>query len=243
MRKDNSTGPDISEWKREVAEKVKAYGERKKRLTTPPGPIRETDQQETSSKPEPTVAPERHSRPGKLDPEPPGEVRPTVVPVPAANPSLEIWTGDLDGLITEPSEEKGATGAGIYLIQRSAAFIIDHIIIIVLLSAFLFLFSAGTGEPVESVIVSGWKGVAGAFLFIHCIYYLYFYHSSRQTPGMVFLSLELKDLGASSIPATRILARWLAMVLLNVFNLLPLLFGRRYLLLDQISGTEMRSFK
>jgi len=60
---------------------------------------------------------------------------------------------------------------------------------------------------------------------------------------MVFLSLELRDPGSSVIPIGKVLARWLAMVLLNIFNFLPVLIGKRFLLMDFLSSTEMRSFK
>src|SRR5688572_15990698 len=43
MRKETPINTQLPEWKKEVAEKVKAYGERKKRLTTPPHPLKQNN--------------------------------------------------------------------------------------------------------------------------------------------------------------------------------------------------------
>jgi uncharacterized RDD family membrane protein YckC len=88
-----------------------------------------------------------------------------------------------------------------------------------------------------------WPALLGVFLLAHCLYYVYFYSTSRQTPGQVFVALELRDPLSSRISLQRILVRWLSMVILNVLNFIPLISKKNYLLLDQFSGTEIRSLK
>jgi hypothetical protein len=166
---------------------------------------------------------------------------------PTPNSPVDVWTGDVEALpgfqeFLEREREEEQAGASSYLWRRIAAGTIDHTIIIVLLFVFLGGFSLFSGQPMETLIRS-WGTTVPIFLFIHLVYHLYFYRSARQTPGMVFLSLELRDPSASVIPLTKILSRWVSLVVLNVFNFIPALKGKHYLLLDQISGTELRSFK
>jgi uncharacterized RDD family membrane protein YckC len=258
---------ETPEWKKEVAEKVKAYGERKKRLTTPPGPIKEND----GSEPEGT----RTSRPPGQEPnheltpvpvftkhadpvverfEPAHEEPPSRQPEQKVHPSiesvqshpLEVWTEDLVGEDKEEeviSTKETTVSPGPYTLRRIAAGLIDSTIIIVLWIAFVGAFSMVTHEPIDALVKTAWNVTLPVFLLIHFVYYVYFFRATRQTPGMVFLSLELRDPGSSVIPIGKVLARWLAMVFLNIFNFLPVLIGKRFLLMDFLSATEMRSFK
>jgi RDD family len=259
---------ETPEWKKEVAEKVKAYGERKKRLTTPPGPIKENE----SSGPEvtrtsrpPGQQPNRELTPVPVftkhpDPvvevyepadeelplrEPEPKIHPSVEPI--QNHSIDIWTEDLEGGEKNQEEDiftkETPVPPGPYTLRRIAAGLIDNTILVVLWIAFIGGFSMVTHEPIDTLVKTAWNVTLPVFLLIHFVYYLYFFRATRQTPGMVFLSLELRDPGSTVIPIGKVLARWLAMVLLNIFNFLPVLIGRRFLLMDFLSATEMRSFK
>jgi len=249
--------PDTPEWKKEIAEKVKAYGERKKRLITPPGPMKENVET-------PFIEPEEPVLPAYPKPQDPViEQREASVPEPhvreakpahphvrepVQHPLLEVWTGDLEGgsgfeEMTASIPDEPSAAAGPYTARRIVAGIIDHTILVVLLFVFLGAFSIWTGELIEDQMISPWKVTLPAFLFFHFLYYLYFFRATRQTPGMVFLSLELRDPGSSVIPIGKLLARWISMVAMNLFNFLPVLIGKRFLLMDLISATEMRSFK
>ncbi|PWT92572.1 MAG: hypothetical protein C5B54_03325, partial [Acidobacteria bacterium] len=84
--------------------------------------------------------------------------------------------------------------------------------------------------------------VAGALALIHGGYYCYFYKVFHQTPGQVFLKLELRDPVTGNIAIGKIITRWLAMVFLNLFNLVPLFWGSD-LLLDRLSRTYIRQLK
>jgi len=248
MRKDTPVSPQLPEWKKEVAEKVKAYGERKKRLTTPPGPIKETIepqrvQEPAAQNPEPVL----HETSPFLDPHP--EVKEVVFqPLETVTPStFEVWTEDLKGFPgtdegIEIEREQTTPSTAPYLLRRVAADLIDHAILVLLLVVVLFPFSFVLGESMQWLIVSTWKATLSLFLLMHFLYQLYFLRSSRQTPGMLFLSLELRDPGGQTISVGKIILRWLTYVFVNVFNLLPALMGKPYLLHDHISNTEMRSF-
>jgi RDD family protein len=295
---------ETPEWKKEIAEKVKAYGERKKRLTTPPDALKPGAENFREEKietpraipvftkpPEIKIAESIEERPIPIirervvsNPEPPMAVpEPKVDPIPqpkvapppqpkppkievakqapvyeskpappvvesVAPPAVEIWTDDLESFASfeEPEglnvEEHAATGAP-YASRRLVAGIIDHTILIVLMIVFMGAFSLLTGESMEIQIASPWRVTFPAFLIVHFIYFLYFFRATRQTPGMVFLSLELRDPGSSVIPFGKVLARWIVMVGANIFNFLPVLMGKKFLLMDLISATEMRSFK
>jgi len=258
---------ETPEWKKEIAEKVKAYGERKKRLTTPPGPIKERDLEDPEDPesdpielpkvpvftkpalPEPVIIEKREppvSEPVFKEP----VVRNPVPEESVPHPSVEVWTEDLAGVTEEEdddeesllAEETQVTG-GPYTLRRIVAGIIDHTILIVLWVVFVGGFSMVTKESMDSLIRNQWNVTLPVFLLFHFVYYLYFFRATRQTPGMVFLSLELRDPGSAVIPIGKILARWLCMILLNLFNFLPVMTGKRFLLMDHISATEMRSFK
>jgi len=250
---------ETPEWKKEIAEKVKAYGERKKRLITPPGPIKETaDLPEQLKEPSvpvyaKTVEPAREEKVETVLVEKPAAEAKSVPPLqpapePLIHPSVEVWTADLEtvppfdaslGLIAEEPASAGAP----YASRRLVAGIIDHTILIVLMIVFMGAYSLLTGEAMEAQIASPWRVTLPAFLICHCIYFLYFFRATRPTPGMVFLSLELRDPGSSVIPFGKVLVRWLFMVIVNVFNFVPVLLGKKFLVMDLISTTEMRSFK
>jgi hypothetical protein len=249
---------ETPEWKKEIAEKVKAYGERKKRLITPQGPIKESV--DVSGPPGKENSVPVHSKPA----EPIREEKPAPVPVersvpdpkpepppapePVISPALEIWTEDLhdfpavDGSIEFISEDMPSSGEP-YTGRRLIAGIIDHTILVVLLIVFMGAYSLLTGKTMEEQIATPWSVTIPAFLICHCIYYLYFFSATRQTPGMVFLSLELRSSGSALIPFGKVLARWIVMVVMNVLNFIPVLAGKKFLLMDLISATEMRSFK
>jgi uncharacterized RDD family membrane protein YckC len=239
MRKDPPVSTQLPEWKREVAEKVKAYGERKKRLTTPPEPIKETIepqivQEQVAPNPEPVL----REAPVYLD----TEVKEVVFqPIETMTEStFEVWTEDLEG--TEAEEEQASSSKAPYVFRRIAAGFIDHGLLLLMLVIVLFPFSFVLGESMEWLIVNTWKATLALYLLMHFLYHLYFFRSSRQTPGMLFVSLELRDPGGQTIAVGKIIIRWFACIMLNVFNFVPALFGKPYLLHDHISGTEMRSF-
>jgi uncharacterized RDD family membrane protein YckC len=258
MRKDTPISTQLPEWKKEVAEKVKAYGERKKRLTTPPQPLKENgtsarhqqipvkqtislaEEPESFTLPKPPLKPVRNEK-NKPDLPPP----PAVDPV--EQPAVEIWPEDiqelsrLEKLSLQETEEEDSSGKT-YLLRRFGAGLIDHMILVAISSVILFGFSVFLNQTMEWLVLSAWKGSLSLFLLVHFLYHLYFYRTSRQTPGMLFMSLELRDPVLSSIPLSKIILRWIFFVVLNMINFLPLLFGRQYLLLDRLSGTEIRSF-
>ena len=235
----------VPEWRKEVAEKVRAYGDRKKRLTTPPGPLREqvTNEELAPVSPETSPAPptpppvDRPSPPVRIPPRPvvPRE-EPATAQHSANHPPVEIWSNDLD------SDSEIEDASGLFLGRRCAAFLIDHGILGIMFSAILFCVSVWLRMGSLQLLKVAWPSALGIFLLIHFLYYVYFYITSRQTPGQVFLSLELKDPSSMQIPLLKIMLRWLAMIGFSLLNLLPVLFGKK-LLLDDISGTEIRSLR
>jgi uncharacterized RDD family membrane protein YckC len=127
--------------------------------------------------------------------------------------------------------------------RRTKAFILDTMIVIVLYFLFLYLGYRFLNFDFRSFLSVSWKSLLQIFLLTHFLYYLYFYKISRQTPGQVFFALELRDPFSSQIGLGKILLRWLCLVFLNILNLLPLLTQHKFLLLDRLSGTEIRSLK
>ena len=250
MRKENSINPQqLPEWKKEVAEKVKAYGERKKRLTTPPNPLKPN--QESSLPQNPPVKqviplPEKSDQPASPSPAVHQRIQLADPGPETAPPSpFDIWTDDVSNIsLAEDSENtQSVTSGSPYLFRRIFAGIIDHCILGAAAWLILFISSFLIGESMRWFLVSGWKASFSLILLMHFLYNLYFLRASRQTPGMLFLSLELRDPVIPVIPFGKIMIRWAAFVFLNVFNFLPLALGRKVLLLDQLSGTEVRSFK
>ncbi len=143
----------------------------------------------------------------------------------------------------EEVKEGTASSTGPYLIRRILAGLIDHAILVVVAGVILLVYSFITRESVERMILVNWMGCLFLFLLLHFIYYLYFFRASRQTPGMLFVALELRDPVVSVIPLDKLIVRWFAFIVLNILNLLPVALGKKMLLLDRLSGTEMRSFK
>lgn len=259
MRKDTPVNTQLPEWKKEVAEKVRAYGERKKRLTTPPHPLKEKkEHQQVEQIPVKPAVPYVSQPPQRelIKPETSASVKPAEVkqphippaePAAPLQPDLEVWTQDLEGIASaeflEPGNEETVASSGPYLTRRLFAGVIDNAMLVIVTIAVLFAFSFFLDASMEWLIVSSWKGTLLLFLLVHFLYYLYFLRASRQTPGMLFVSLEVRDPVITVVPIGKIIVRWFTLILLNVFNVLPALQGKNYLLLDQLSGTEMRSFK
>ena len=239
---ENESRREVPEWRKEVHEKVRAYGERKKRLTTPPNSWKEPERKDVPASqipvdqqdPVETVVPQKKVR----SPEPAG-----VREVPAPQPQrLEIWNSDLS--VEEPgsAEEKSATDS-LFLGRRFLALLVDSTIIVILLTGVVTLLSWVVGESLGSFLISGWRVWVPVALLVHSMYYLYFYKASRQTPGLLFMSLEIRDPANREIALHKIVLRWLSMIVLNILNLLPLLAGKKSLLLDDLSGTYARSMK
>jgi uncharacterized RDD family membrane protein YckC len=157
--------------------------------------------------------------------------------------TFDVWTEDVVGVEERKQIEEATPSTGPYLLRRIAAGAIDHTILVVLLIAVLFGFSVMLGESIKWLVVSAWMATISLFLLMHFIYHLYFLRASRQTPGMLFLSLELRDPGSQVIPVGKIIFRWFTFIILNVFNILPAFMGKPFLLHDHVSSTEMRSFK
>ncbi len=236
----------VPEWRKEVAQKVRAYGDRKRRLTTPPGPLKEqlADREPAFEPSEEAVTPYQPApveRPRPVSGFAAGPAAAAKVPVPepspAVHPMVEIWSDDLI------SELGGSGSSGLFLGRRIAALLIDHFILGITFCAILFAASVMLQQGVQVLLQIAWPSALAIFLLIHLLYYVYFYMTSRQTPGQVFLSLELKDPSSMQIPLQKILLRWLAMILLNLLNLLPALSRGNHLLLDDFSGTEIHSLR
>jgi uncharacterized RDD family membrane protein YckC len=269
----------LPDWRKEVTRKVKAYGDRKRTLTTPPGPIKgKAVAVDELPEPEPHAAREIPLRGVEKPPAVTEKPRPSTSlpprrpvlpprPEPPPHGHLEVWKDDvasneleeekiesveppeLRGLkeasrkmMLEPDFETTRAGAS-YFWRRAAAFCIDMVVLTGSYAALLYAYTALIQDDVMQVIFNAWPAIIELFLLVHFLYYLYFYSTSRQTPGQVFFSIELRDAGGPDIPFHKILTRWLSMVILNLFNILPVLFGKNQLLMDVISGTEIRALK
>jgi uncharacterized RDD family membrane protein YckC len=251
------------EWRKEISQKVRAYGEKKKYLTTPPGPLKDQAGQDSESRGGPDTRESSHAgssaqsarqRPASAAQKSNGSGRSatksstfatphTQGSVPAGQSRADLKSADLPREFPpelEPTEEP-APGQ-LYLIRRAGALLIDSVLFSVVSFAGFWFYSWLLNRNWQEVLSQKSLATAGVFLLAHCLYYLYFYKTSRQTPGQVFFGLELKDPTSRSISTGKIILRWGAMVLLNIFNFLPLAFGKRYLILDRISETEIRSF-
>lgn len=304
----------VPEWRKQVTEKVKAYGERKKYLTTPPGPLKDSSsgayiqqpppapspqyeqqqqhQQEQSLSPAPdnpvharrpapvvpataptprppVVLPERQERPEQVpaaddasgappqpyQPQPPAKEKaaaaePKPKPAPAPTPTrivLDVHADDLNDVAffedEEPAEVLSDQPAELYLARRGAALLIDSVILLALHFFLIWVCAQIIGYDYQHLLAQVWQPFLGVFLIFHCVYYFYFYRTSRQTPGQVFLGIEVRDPAAGTITASKILIRWAAMVFLNVINFLTLFESDRYLLLDRLSRTEIRKLR
>lgn len=270
----NSTRP-VPDWRKEVTRKVKAYDERKKTLTTPPGPIKDknvivqdlpTPPAEVKEVP-PSLQESKRSffesrlkeRKAVAPPPPPA----AIVSTDAVVEDLDIWNNDLvteeppKEIVEVPEERRArefrkpfvelepepARAGQSYFWRRTSAFLVDSLALLGTSSVLLYVYAVFMQDDVISLLRTAWPAIGELFLLAHFLYYLYFYSTSRQTPGQVFFSIELRDLGGRDIPFHKILVRWLSMVLFNILNLLPLFFGKTQFLLDIISGTEIRALK
>lgn len=243
----------VPEWRKEISQKVRAYGERKKYLTTPPAPLKEEGPPEPriSLVPQPEETP---FAPQQSMPPIDGKRKDTLIEEksPAArhhsqasNPMnrSEIHADDYPGLVFPQSDETAESIPPLLLVRRFGALVVDTILIFLLSFAVLWFVSWLYDKNWEVFFASMRLQSAGLFLLGHCLYYLYFYKTSRQTPAQVFFSLELRVPGLNNIPVGKILARWFSMVFLNIFNLMPVFLGKKFLLLDLLSGTEIRSLR
>lgn len=249
-------GPEVPEWRKQVTQKVREYGERKKLLTTPPGPIKETPPDEPSFAAEPELV-ERAQPAQSVTPDPAPAVRemsraPAVEP-PAPRPGpaprsaelpVDVAPGDLMDFEDEeePEGEPAPARRPLLLGRRLVSLLLDNMLLVVLHSALIYLVAQIISFQFLDLVRVAVVPLAAIFLLFHFVYYAYFYKTSRQTPGQVFFGIELRDPLSSQISTGKIAARWLCMVVLNVLNLLPALAGKP-LLLDQISKTEIKTLR
>ena len=267
MRKESPVDTQLPEWKKEIAEKVKAYEERKKRLTTPPHPLKNSalqNQEEIPVKqPSPPVVPVDEAPVSRSSVIPQREHIKRVVQaqITPAESNLEVWTEDVEsvlpvnplaikpdhqqqGIVKEDFDEEGAVPRPqLYLLRRAVALAVDHVMLITVAAVLLFVFAFFLNQSLQSLVLSRWKGSLGLFLTLHCAYHLYFWRGSRQTPGMLFVSLELRDPVLSTIGFGKLVVRWLLLVVLGPLNLVPVIIGKDFVIMDQITNTRIRSFQ
>ncbi len=237
----------VPDWRREVSEKARAFGEKKKLLTTPQRPLDET-RQEMAEPSDPLTTQDSPESDTPLSPSSGIEPEPRMIlqtPEPESSVDLAPRVRPQDWIAPEPLEKHDSvqTGKQHFLGRRTASFLIDHTIIIVLSLLLLYVCGLIIGYDSWTVIRTAWVPLLGVFLLFHFMYYAYFYKTSRQTPGQVFFNLELRHASSSYIPFLKIFVRWMAMIFLNVFNFIPLAMKDGHLLLDQLSQTEIRSLK
>ncbi len=244
--------PLIPEWRKEVTRKAHEYGERKKVLTTPPGPLKEHGSDSEPATPEvpvlhkPEIPASVESEPVRTTPEVfPSQMKSSSEPLIQQSQPHRRLEFDLQE-ITPPDPELDSDTTeepSLYLGRRLASLLVDHAILGGLAYAVAFFCHEVLSYDLKSVFESAPLPSLGAILLFHFLYYLYFHKIARQTPGQVFFSLEVRDPLSGGIASGKVFIRWAALVLLNVLNLLPLLFGKNFLLLDRLSGTQVRSFK
>ncbi len=243
----------VPDWRKEVTRKAREFGERKKFLTTPPRPLKErVNDPEASIRHRPIASAVEVST-ATIEPEP-TRITPEVFPPtlktspqslvrePQPRRRLEL---DLEEILVPEIELESDTNEDhpLYLGRRFAALLIDNAILIGLTFAVLFFFREVLSYDLGTKFGSTWFPIVAAMLLFHFLYYFYFHTTSRQTPGQVFLSLEVRNPSGGSVSAGKVFGRWAALVFLNVFNLVPLFLRKNFLLLDLLSGTEVRSFK
>ena len=244
----------VPDWRKEVTRKAREFGERKKFLTTPPRPLKEhaSDSQSEES----TVAPvqfreiEKHA-PAFIEPpheiqhpkeelsvHTPPQIQDPVIPVMIQpQPSHQRFELDQQGMLQIQSESE--PDAPLHLGRRAASLIVDHAILGIAIYVVVFIFREFFSYDIQSLIQSSPFALFSALLLFHFTYYFYFLKTARQTPGQVFFSLEVRK----PLSAGKIFSRWLSLVFLNVLNVLPLFFGKKFLLMDRLSDTEVRSMK
>lgn len=250
------TGSEVPEWRKQVTQKVREYGERKKLLTTPPGPIKETPPEELSFPAEPELV-ERAQSAQPAAPNPAPAVREPRAPVPeppAPRPDPEPRSVELPVDVApedfmdfeqeeeEPEGEASPARRPLLLGRRLVSLLLDNMLLVVLHSALIYLVAQIISFQFLDLVRVAVVPLAAIFLLFHFVYYAYFYKTSRQTPGQVFFGIELRDPLSAQISTGKIAVRWLCLVVLNVLNLLPALAGKP-LLLDQISKTEIKTLR
>jgi uncharacterized RDD family membrane protein YckC len=234
----------VPEWRREVSEKARAYGEKKKLLTTPPRPLKENSEEMESPEPdtsEPLNLPELTVTPAS--PRESEMILQTPEPEPSVDLAPRVLLKDWKDPIELKPLESTPHGRPLFLARRTGSFLIDNTILIVLNVMLLYVCSLVIPYDPWTLVQTAWLPLVGAFLLFHLLYYSYFYKTARQTPGQVFFKLELRDPSSSYIPFGKILVRWMSMVFLNIFNFIPLAMKDGHLLLDQLSNTEIRSLQ
>lgn len=244
--------PSVPEWRKEVTRKAREYGERKKVLTTPPRPLKE---QGSDSEPATPEAPALHKReiPASVESEParttpevfPSQTKSSSEPLIQQSQPHRRLEFDLQEIAPPDAELDSDTSEepSLYLGRRLASLLVDHAILGGLAYALAFFCREVLSYDLKTIYESAPLPIIGAILLFHFLYYFYFHKTARQTPGQVFFSLEVRDPLSGGIASGKVFTRWAALVFLNVLNLLPLLFGKSFLLLDRLSGTEVRSFK
>ena len=161
----------------------------------------------------------------------------TIVPI-------EVKAEDLRDLGLEDDEQSETYGnLELNLGRRSVALFIDTFILLALHFFLIYLCAQIIGYSYRDLLRQAWQPFVGVFLLFHFVYYIYFYRTSRQTPGQVFVAIELRDPMSGAVSSEKIIIRWTVMIFFNVFNFLPLLERRRYLLLDRLSKTEIRKLR
>jgi uncharacterized RDD family membrane protein YckC len=245
---------NVPEWRQEVTRKAREFGERKKTLTTPPRPLKEQpadtaeeNQRYETSKAEPVFAriepPASHPKEELSSFSPPPRVHEPPIPIiikeAAPQHRLEL---DVPQMIA--FEEESDAEAPLHVGRRAASFLVDHAI----MGAVIFVVGLICRElfsyDLQTINRSSPLAVISGILLFHFIYYFYFLKTARQTPGQVFFSLEVREpLSGTSIGSGKIFSRWASIVFLNVFNVVPLFFGKKFLLMDHLSGTVVRSMK
>lgn len=249
LSKEKKSERPVSEWRQEVVEKAKAYGERKRTLTTPPRPLKEQEEEGEEPEKAPVKVAPSGATPRSTSPEPtPDTGRPSEVSAlrnvtpPVIPQAMEIQAGDVADWNRFDVDSETQDAHPVRLWKRGASLLIDSTIIIVLIGGSVLVAGRLLAYDWRAFVQNTWTSLLELSLLFHCLYYAYFYKTSRQTPGQVFFSLELRDTFSSEIPLTKILIRWTALVFLNFLNLLPAI-RKKPLLLDQLSGTEIRSLK
>jgi hypothetical protein len=138
-------------------------------------------------------------------------------------------------------EEETEAEAPLHFWRRTASLLVDHAILGVIIFVVSFISREFFNYDLQSQLAP--LPLFSGLLFFHFLYYFYFLKTARQTPGQVFFSLEVREPLSGSIGAGKIFYRWISLVFLNVLNVLPLLFGKKFFLMDRLSGTDVRSMK
>jgi uncharacterized RDD family membrane protein YckC len=243
----------VPDWRKEVTRKAREFGERKKTLTTPPRALKEQladasdeNQHHEVLKEEPVFAriepPISHPKEELSSYSPPPRLQEPPIPIilkeTAPQHRLEL---DLPQMIA--LEEESEAEAPLHLGRRAASFLVDHVIMVIVIIVVGLVCRELFNYDLQSIGRSSPLAVISGILLFHFIYYFYFLTTARQTPGQVFFSLEVREPSGTTIGSGKIFSRWASLLFLNVFNIVPVFFGKKFLLLDHLSGTVVRSMK